>query len=74
MQGSSEGPKYGQTSHFWPYGHSGSKLDGGKELFPTKDQKRGVVVSSIGVAAVLAGLAAWASRVGIARVTNALQP
>jgi hypothetical protein len=68
LKGASGGPKYGATSHFWPWGHSGAQLSGGKELFPTPKYKRGVLVSSAGVGAVLGGLALWARKVGVAKV------
>lgn len=65
LQGSSGGPKYGTTSHFWPWHRSRTTLaDGSRELFPTPTMKRSVFASDIGVVAVLGGLAAWAASAG----------
>jgi len=65
LRGASGGPKYGATSHFWPWGHSGALLLGGKELFPSASWKRRVLVSDAGVLAVLVGLGAWAAKAGV---------
>ena len=62
------GPRYGKTSHFWPFGHSGrpgGDFGGaGKELFASRFLKRRVLQSDVGVAATCALLVAWARRIG----------
>jgi omega-6 fatty acid desaturase (delta-12 desaturase) len=69
-KGSSGGPKYGKTSHFWPWHLPGSsvRVAGGKELFPTPQHKRRVLFSDLGMLAMLGGLVAWAATAGVAPV------
>jgi omega-6 fatty acid desaturase (delta-12 desaturase) len=60
MFGESGGPAYGKTNHFWPYAPFNN---GEKELFPGKHKAR-VLLSDIGVLAVIAGLVAWGATWG----------
>eukprot|EP00667_Euglena_gracilis_P005651 EG_transcript_5684 len=55
MKGASGGPAYGTTNHFWPFWPFNN---GEKELFPGKHKLR-VLLSDLGVIAVLAGLITW---------------
>lgn len=60
MLGATGGPSRGITSHFLPFSIGSEK---GKELFPAS-QRNKVWLSDIGVGAVLAALALWASKCG----------
>jgi omega-6 fatty acid desaturase (delta-12 desaturase) len=60
ISGESGGPAYGKTNHFWPYAPFNN---GKKELFPGKHKLR-VLLSDIGVLAVIAGLIAWGTTYG----------
>jgi len=55
MKGESGGPAYGTTNHFWPYAPFNN---GEKELFPGRHKLR-VLMSDVGVLAVISGLIAW---------------
>lgn len=68
LAGATGGYKYGKTSHFIPWGHTGVHMQGGKALFPSPRLKRRVLMSDVGIAAVVTGLVAWAVRVGPLRV------
>lgn len=61
MSGATGGPAYGITNHFWPTAPFSEKLWPGS-------WKEKVWKSDIGVVAVLAGLAFWASKAGLAAV------
>lgn len=60
LKGESGGPAYGQTNHFWPYAPFNN---GKKELFPGKHKAR-VLLSDVGVFAVIAALIAWGTTYG----------
>ena len=59
LTGASGGPVRGQTNHFWPY----SGAEGRHALFPGKWASK-VLLSDIGIVAVLAALGAWAFSAG----------
>ena len=66
MIGATGGPARGMTNHFWPNPLTTPEQPN-KELFPGNWKKK-VLKSDIGVAAVVAGLAYWAFKKGIAQV------
>eukprot|EP00904_Undaria_pinnatifida_P004524 jgi/Undpi1/14072/HiC_scaffold_9.g03723.m1 len=66
MFGATGGPSRGVTSHFFPHPPF-STGEQKTDLFPGKWKKK-VWMSNVGVAATIAGLALWASKVGTMRV------
>lgn len=66
LTGATGGPKYGVTSHLWPYAPFNS---GQLKLFPGKQLKHKVLKSDVGLIAMCALLTLWAQSAGWAAVT-----